>query len=123
MAVSVSDVESWSSTGWTQLDGGTRKQDLLDKAKSIVDGQLSTRQSNFSTLEGDRDEAVELLAAHFYEIAEGGESQSENSQGGSVSYNTVTGEWQNSLTETRYGRILSDMYLRDRQGLGLVRTY
>lgn len=122
MAVTVSDVESWKDNGWTQLNS-TKKGDLLDTAGSIIDGQLSERQSNFSTLQGDRDEAVELLAAHFYEIAEGGEAQSESSQGGNVSYNTVTGEWQNSLSGTRYGRILSDMYLRDRQGLGLVRTY
>jgi hypothetical protein len=122
MAVTVSDVEDLSSTGWTQLNN-SKKTELLGIAETLVDGQLSERQSNFSTLQGDRDEAVRWLAAHFYEIAEGGESQSENSQGGSVSYNTVTGEWQNSLSETRYGRILSDLYLRDRQGLGIVKTY
>jgi hypothetical protein len=122
MAVTVSDVEKLDSLGWEQLNSD-KKDELLTIAESLVDGQLSERQSNFSTLQGNRDEAVQWLAAHFYELAEGGEAQSESSQGGNVNYNTVTGEWQNSLSETRYGRLLSDMYLRDRQGLGLVRTH
>lgn len=128
MSVVVEDVEALSAKGWSQLEGSntqgdTRKEQLLEMAKSIIDGQLSQRQSNFSTLEGERDEAVRWLAAHFYELAEGGEPQSESTQGGNVNFNTVTGEWQNSLTETRYGRVLSDMYLRDRQSIAIVKTY
>jgi len=122
MAVTTSDVEALSSTGWDQLND-SKKSEMLSIANSLIDGQLSRRQSNFSSLEGDRDEAVKWLTAHLWELAEGGESQSESSQGGNTSYNTVTGEWQNSLTETRYGRILSDLYLRDRQSVAIVRTY
>lgn len=121
MAVTTSDVDNLSSTGWTQLDSG-KKTELLNTAEALVDGQLSTQQSRFPTLEGDRDDAVTWLAAHFYELAEGGEAQSENSQGGSVSFNTVTGEWMSTLSETRYGRVLSDFYLRNRQSLGIVKT-
>ena len=122
MSVTVEHVESLSSTGWEQLHE-SKKTEMLEIAKSLVDGQLSRRQSNFSSLEGDRDEAVRWLSAHLWELSQGGESQSDSTQGGSVSFNTVTGEWQNSLTETRYGRILSDLYLRDRQSVSIVRTY
>jgi len=38
-----------------------------------------------------------------------------------VTYNTVTGEAINSLTETRYGREFQDFYLRDRLGIGVIR--
>lgn len=119
--VEVSDVEDWSSTGWEQL-AESKKEALLDQARTTLEGQLSARTANFSTIEGDRSDALTLLAAHFFEIAQGGEAQSEASGGGNVSYNTVTGEWTASLSETRYGRMLSDLYLRDRQGLGIVRT-
>ena len=122
MAVTTDDVEALSSTGWKQLND-SKKTEMLSIANSLVDGQLSRRQSNFSSLEGNRDEAVKWLTAHLWELSQGGESQSESGQGGSVNFNTVTGEWQNSLTETRYGRILSDLYLRDRQSVSIVRTY
>lgn len=121
MAVTVADVESLSATGWEQLDS-SKKTDLLDIAQTLIDGQLSSQQSRFSTIEGNRDHATTLMAGHLFELAEGGEAQSEGSQGGNISYNTVTGEWQSSLSETRYGRTLSDLYLRDRQSLGIVRT-
>lgn len=120
--VTTSEVEALNSKGWSQLSS-SKKTELLDLAESIVDGQLSARQSNFSTIEGDSEEAKRWLAAHFYEMAEGGEAQSESSQGGSVSFNTVTGEWASSLSGTRYGRTLNDLYLRDRQGMGIQRTY
>lgn len=121
MAVTRADVENLDSKGWTQLSD-SKKDHLLANARSLVDGQLSTQHSRFPTLDGDRDEAVEQMAAHLWELAEGGEAQSESSQGGNISFNTVTGEWFSSLSETRYGRTLSDLYLRDRQGLAIVRT-
>jgi hypothetical protein len=119
--VTVSDVEALSSTGWTQLSS-SKKTALLDTAESIVNGQLSVDQATFSTIEGDPEEAKKWLAAHFYELAEGGEAQSESTQGGNVSFNTVTGEWMSSLSETRYGRTLDDLYLRNRGGLAIVTT-
>ena len=122
MSITRTDVEALSSTGWDQLNDD-KKDELIEIAESLVDGQLSKRQSRFSSIEGNRDHAKRLMCAHLWELAQGGESQSDNTQGGSVSFNTVTGEWQQSLTETRYGRMLNDLYLRDRQGLSIVRTY
>ena len=122
MSVTIEEVENFSSTGWEQLNQD-KKEAMLEVAEDLINNQLSRRMSRFSTLEGNRDHAIMLMCSHLLELAQGGESQSDSTQGGSVSYNTVTGEWQQSLTETRYGRMLSDLYLRDRQGLSIVRTH
>lgn len=122
MAVTVDDVRNLSATGWSNLSDG-KKTELLNHAERLIDGPLTDTQSRTPTLEGNRDDALTLLAAHFFELAEGGESQSESQSGGSVTYNTVTGEALNSMTETRYGRAVSDFYLRDRQGISIVRSY
>ena len=120
-SITVSDVEHVSSTGWDQLNDD-KKTYLLGKAKRKIRGQWSRRQSNINTIEGDRVDATILAAAHAFEIAEGGEAQSQSSQGGNVSFNTVTGEWYESLSETRFGRELRDDYLMDQQGISMVRT-
>jgi len=58
-----------------------------------------------------------------FELAEGGEAQSEGSTGGNITYNTVTGDIVSSFSETRYGRTLRSEYLRDEQSVAFVRTY
>lgn len=121
MAVTIDDVEALDSTGWTQLTD-SKKQELLDIAERQINGPLSARVSTLPTVIGDQDDALKFLAAHYWELAEGGESQSESSQGGNVNYNTVTGEWSDGLSETRYGRTLRDTYLRDKLGIGMVTT-
>jgi len=120
MNVTQSDVEALSATSWQQLDD-SKKQDLLDFADrraKLHDGSVST----LPEIEGNRDDFVTLIAAHFWELAAGGEAQSESSSGGSVNYNTVTGETRNSYSQTRYGREAQE-YLRDEQSIGIVRTY
>jgi hypothetical protein len=116
----VSDVEALSSTGWKQL-ADTKKQALLDDAIEETDSLYSDRQARMPTLDGSRSIFIKNLAAHKWELAEGGESQSESNGGGSVSYNTVTGDAIESLQQTRYGRTALD-HVRDRQGLGIART-
>jgi hypothetical protein len=122
MAITTQDVEALSSTGWTQL-ADSKKQTLLEQAENAVDTLYSGRTSNYPELEGDRDDATMWLAAHMWELAEGGETGSESGTGGSVTYNTVTGEWQSSLSETRYGRFFRDNYLGNEQSTGIVRSY
>ena len=119
--ISVADVDDLSKAGWTHLSD-EKKQQLVEMAQRAMDQQLSQRTALFSTFEGDRADATRLLAAHLFELAEGGEANSESAGGGTTNYNTVTGEWQNSLSETRYGRMLSSLYLRNRQGVGMVTT-
>jgi len=120
MTPTVSDVEALSATSWQQLDN-SKKQDLLDFAERRADlhnAQIST----LPEIEANREDFETLIAAHYWELAAGGEAQSESSSGGSVNYNTVTGETRNAYSQTRYGREAQE-YLRDEQSIGIVRTY
>jgi len=88
----------------------------------LIENQYTDRTSTLPTLIGDKDIATELLAAHLFELAEGGEAQSEGGEAGSVTFNTMPGETLNSLTETRHGRLFQDLFLRDRMGISVVRS-
>jgi hypothetical protein len=116
----ISDVEALSSTGWSQLND-TKKQALLDDAIEETDTLYTDRYARLPTLEGSRSIFIKNLTAHKWEIAEGGEAQSESNQGGNVSYNTVTGDAIQHLQQTRYGREALN-HVRDRQGIGIVRS-
>ena len=121
MSVDLTDVERMDSTGWTQMERQI-KEEQLDRARNLLDNQFSDKVSTLPTFVGNRDDGLKLLAAHLIEMAQGGEAQSESSEGGSVTYNTVTGDAINNLTETRYGRQFNDYHLRDRLGIGVVRS-
>lgn len=121
MSIDLTDVERMDSTGWTQMEREI-KEEQLDRARNLLDNQFSDKVSTLPTFVGNRDDGLKLLAAHLIEMAQGGEAQSESSEGGSVTYNTVTGDAINSLTETRYGRQFNDYHLRDRLGIGVVRS-
>jgi len=120
MAVTIEDVENYSATNWQQLDADV-KAELLDHAENLMDNQFSERVSTLPNFEGNRDDGLKLLTSHLWDLSQGGEAQSESSEGGSVTYNTVTGDAIDSLRETRYGRQFADFYLRDRMGIGVVR--
>ena len=121
MSVTVEDVENYGRTNWRQLDADV-KDEMLELAQSLMDNQFSKRVATLPNFRGDRDFGLKLLTAHLWEVAEGGEAQSESSEGGSVTYNTVTGDPVDSLQETRYGRIFRDQFLFDEQGVSIVRS-
>ena len=121
MSVTVEDVENYGAKGWNQLDPDV-KEEMLNHANNLMDHQFSARVSTLPTFQGDRDDGLKLLTAHLWELSTGGEAQSESSEGGSVTYNTVTGDPIDSLRETRYGRQFADLYLRDRLGIGVVNS-
>lgn len=120
MAVAIEDVEKLDSKSWSQLPD-SHKTEMLNIAENRADTMYGGDASTLSIIEGNRDDFVKYLTAHLWELAEGGEAQSESSTGGSVNYNTVTGETMNSLTQTRYGREALE-YL-DRGGVGIVRSW
>jgi len=122
MAISRSDVEKLAANSWQQLDSG-KKDELVNIAERIIDNQLSEDVATLPTIEGDKDDAKKFCAAHLFELAEGGEAQSEGSTGGNITYNTVTGDIVSSFSETRYGRTLRSEYLRDEQSIAFVRTH
>lgn len=120
MAPTIAEVESLDAKGWNSLDD-TKKQDLLDMAERQANQLHEGRVSTLSIIDGDQDDFIKFLSAHLWTLAEGGEAQSESATGGSVNYNTVTGEVPNGLSETRYGRQALE-YIRDDQGIGFVTT-
>jgi hypothetical protein len=121
LPVTVADVELYSALRYAQLEDEVKNR-LLLTAKGLIENQYTDRTSTLPTLIGDKDIATELLAAHLFELAEGGEAQSEGGEAGSVTFNTMPGETLNSLTETRHGRLFQDLFLRDRMGISVVRS-
>ena len=120
MAVTIEDVENLDSRGWTQLSND-KKQYLLEQAEREANTLYSGRLSTVSEIEGALEDFISNLSAHKWEQAEGGEAQSESSQGGSVNYNTVSGEPLNDLASTRYGRTCL-RYLRQGASISVVRS-
>jgi len=119
MAVTRADVEDLAANGWNNLSD-SKKDALLQDAKDEKDTLYSDRMSRLPTLEGDADVFVKNLAAHKYELAEGGQANSESSAGGSASYDTQTGE--DYLDLTRYGRT-AKRHVYDEQSIAIVRSY
>lgn len=117
--VTISDVEMLSSKGWTSLTDD-RKEALLDDAIQERETMYSGRTSRFATLQGDEDIFVKNLAAHKWELAEGGEPQSESQTGGSTSYQTSQSD--DYLSLTRYGET-AKRHLQDEQSVGIVRSW
>jgi len=123
MAPTVSDVREVDSQGWEAVyPNDPDIQTFIDDAEDFTDTIYNGRVATLPQLEGPRDLFVKLVAAHFAELGQGGEAQSENSSGGSVNYQINNPETTfSSLQETRYGR-MADELLRDQQGIGIVRT-
>lgn len=93
-------VEDGSSTGWTQL-ADDKKDELIREALGERDTLYSGRMSRLPTLDGDAEVFSLNLARHKWELAEGGEAQSESGEGGSVNYRG--GNIEEYLELTRYG--------------------
>lgn len=94
-------VEQLSSTGFAQLSDD-RKDELIREAIGERDTLYTGDMSRLPTLDGDREVFSLNLAAHKWELAQGGEAQSESGEGGSVSYAGGAGE--DYLELTRYGK-------------------
>lgn len=120
MAVQRSDVEDLGSKGWDALSD-TKKDALLADAETEADTIFSGRVATLPEIEGDRDVFVKNLAAHKWELATGGEIDSESSTGGSVTYKTNPGEVDEYLSLTKFGET-AKAHLRSEQGIGFVTT-
>jgi len=112
-------VEKLSSTGWTQLSDA-RKDELIQQAIAERDTMYSGRMSRMPTLDGDSQVFSLNLAAHKWELSEGGEAQSESGEGGSVNYNA--GQPEEYLDLTRYGKTASRHIAYD-HSISAIRTY
>lgn len=120
--VTVSEVESLSSTGWSQLPDA-KKQSLLADAEAEANTLYSAQVATLPVIEGDRDVFIKNLAAHKWTLAEGGEATSESSTGGSVNYNLGNpNDTMMYLSQTRFGRTCIGN-LGNRQQISIVRTW
>lgn len=117
--VTTDDVEDLDSTGWQSLSS-SKKSALLADAETERDTMYSGRNSRYKTVVGDEDVFIKNLAAHKWELAEGGEAQSESQTGGSTSYQQ--GQSEDYLSLTRFGMTAS-RHLADEQSTSIVRTY
>ena len=116
----ISEVQSAYGEKQPALDT-TKKQDLVDIAGRLRTQVFGGRVSHLSELEGNTDDFEIYLAAHLWEIAEGGEQQSSSQTGGSVNYGHLQGNVEQTLSETRYGRVCL-MMLRGSASTGIVRS-
>jgi len=121
MAITNADVENYHSRSWTNLSDA-KKTEMRETAERLISNQFSVQVSRLPTLKGNEDDATKFLTAHLWTLANGGEPNSEGQTGSTVSYNTVTGEWSSSLSETKYGRMFRDAFLADEQGIAIVMT-
>lgn len=112
-------VDSGSSTGWTNL-ANSRKDELIREALGERDTLYSDRMSRLPTLDGDAEVFTLNLARHKWELAEGGQAQSESGEGGSVNY--TTGNVEDYLDLTRYGQTALRHVWSD-SSISAVRTY
>jgi hypothetical protein len=113
-------VEDGSSTAWTQLADG-KKNELIREAIGERDTLYSGDMSRLPTLDGDAEVFTLNLARHKWELAEGGEAQSESGEGGSTSYNTG-GAGEDYLQQTRFGKTALRHVWKD-SSIAAVRTY
>jgi len=115
----IEQVEYLSSTGWAQLSR-ERKSEAIRSAIAERDTLYTDRMSRLPTLDGDAEVFTLNLAAHKMELASGGEAQSESGEGGSVSY--TTGNVEDYLTLTRYGKTALRHIWED-SSIAIVRSY
>ena len=116
----IDQVDNGSSTGWSQLSRG-RKEELIREALGERDTLYSGRMSRLPTLDGDAEVFTLNLARHKWELAEGGEAQSESGEGGSVSYQGG-GAGEDYLKLTRYGKTALRHVWKD-SSIAAIRSY
>jgi len=119
--VTVAMVEDMSSTGYSQLDPDVKEQ-RLEIARNKMKNQYSQRVATLPNVDGDRVDALIYLAQHEFELAEGGQAESESGEGGNVTYRTPTENDPGSLGLTSPGYQFWDEYLFDEQGISVVRS-
>jgi hypothetical protein len=113
-------VEQQSSTGWAQLSDG-RKDELIRAAIAERDTLYSGDMSRLPTLDGDAEYFTLALAAHKFELAQGGEAQSESGEGGSTSY-ANGGAGEDYLKQTRFGKTAL-RYVWTDSSISAIRSY
>ena len=119
--VTVEDVQAVYGEKPPALDE-TKQQALLDDAETEADTIYSRRTTRTPILAGDRDIFIKHLAAHKWELAEGGELQSQSQTGGSVNFQTSPGtDDRGFLHGTRFATE-ANRHLSGEQSTSIIRS-
>lgn len=101
--------------------GSAQQSKLVEIAERLTDNVFDKRLAHNPQIETDNDDFAAFLAAHLWEIAEGGEANSQSAQGGSVNFNHLQTNAEQNLSETRYGRVCM-MMMDDGASTGIIRA-
>jgi len=101
--------------------GTAQQSELTDIAERLTDNVFDKRLARDPQIETSNDDFAAFLAAHLWEIAEGGEASSQSNSGGSVNFNHLQTNVEQNLSETRYGRVCM-MMMDDGASTGIVRA-
>lgn len=118
--ITVKDVENVYGEQAPSLDTAKRKS-LTAVAENLTEDVFGGRQTRQDEIEGDESDFTAFLAAHLWEIAEGGEPNSQSMTGGSVNVQHLQTDIESTLSETRFGRICL-MMTRNRTNTAIVRS-
>lgn len=99
----------------------SQRDTLVSHAESLTEDVFGGRLGRVAEIEGDETIFAAYLAAHLWEIAEGGEASSVSQQGGSVNYQHLQTNIESTLGETRYGRVCL-MMVRQSQSTAVIRS-
>jgi hypothetical protein len=114
----IDQVSRLSSTGFSQL-GRDRKAQAIRSALGERSTLYSDKMTRLPTLDGDAEVFLLNLSAHKMELAEGGQATSESGEGGNANYQT--GQVEDYLTLTRFGRT-AKRHVRNEESLSAVRS-
>lgn len=95
--------------------------ELVTIAETMTEDVFGGRVSRRNEIEGNEADFARYLAAHLWEIAEGGETNSQSQSGGSVNFGHLQTNIESTLSETRFGRLCL-MMTRSNANTGIVRS-
>lgn len=118
--ISVPEVQAVYGNKSPSFDTAQQNQ-LVSIAENITEDVFGGRITRQNEIEGNEADFAKYLAAHLWEIAEGGETNSQSQSGGSVNFQHLQTNIESTLAETRYGRLCL-MMTRSNTSTGIVRS-
>ena len=84
--------------GKIAIDDEDRINTIIETAERYVGDLLDDAILRRANLRGNRKDINIWMACHMIQLSEGGETGSQSSSAGNITYNTVTGETQETLS-------------------------
>jgi len=118
--ISITDVQDVYAAAEPSF-GAAQQDNLIGVAERLTDNVFDERLAATPQIETANSDFAAYLAAHLWELAEGGEAASQSESGGSVNFNHLQTNVQSNLSETRYGRVCL-MMMDDAASTGIIRA-